>query len=164
MGDFLERLRKARQAAEQQRERREQDAAEEAARLRKTAELVDRAADEIEEAIELRLKQFQGEFVEFRYDAFTRDGRHLRLYWDEPIVKPDGKPDKLFHQLLFQVQRHHDYADVEVIAKAIVRNSDRRLRARQEDVYEGDPGKLLPFVEQELLAFTRLYTNPPDDN
>lgn len=162
MGDFLDRLRKIRQKADETKERLDREKAEEERRARQTRIQVDRAADEVEAHIEHSLKEFQSEFVEFRFDSSTRDGRNLRLYWDEPLLRPDGREDRTLHQLSFQVRRHHEYADVEVVVKAIVRNRERRRRSREEDVWEGDPARLLPFVEREILEFTKLYMSPEE--
>ncbi len=46
---------------------------------------------------------------------------------------------------------------------AVVRNRDRRRCAHEEDVWEGDPKRLFPFVEREILAFTELYSSPEED-
>ena len=162
MGDFRERLRQIRQEAGAEEERRAAEKAEEARHARETSERVDRTADEVEAHIERCLKEFQGEFIEFKYNADTREGRNLRVHWDEPLVGPDGKPNKLLHQLSFKVRRYYEYADVEVVAKAIVRNRKRRRCSHEEDVWEGDPKRLLPFVEREILQFTRLYTSLED--
>ena len=152
-----------RQQAQADEERRAQERSEKTRRARETRHSVDRAAGEVEDHIERCLKEFQSEFVEFRFDAHTREGRNIRVYWDEPLTRPDGKEEKVFHQLSFKVRRYYDYADVEVVAKAIVRNQDRRRCAHEEDVWEGDPGRLFPFVEREILEFTKLYTSPEED-
>ncbi|MBN1421627.1 MAG: hypothetical protein JXP34_22835, partial [Planctomycetes bacterium] len=65
--------------------------------------------------------------------------------------------------LSFQVRRYPDYADVEVVAKAIVRNRDRRRCSHQEDVVDGDPRRLCHFVDGEILEFTRFYLKPEGD-
>ena len=163
MGDFRERLRRIRQKAGVEDKQRAQERSEEAHRARETTDRVTRAADEVEAEIERVLKEFQAEFVEFRFESRTREGSNFRVYWDEPVVRPDGKQDKTFHQLSFQVRRYREYADVEVVAKAIVRNRDRRRCAHEEDVWEGDPQRLLPFVEREILEFTKLYLSPEED-
>jgi len=163
MGDFRERLRQIRQRAGKENERLAQERSEEKRRARETTGRVDRAAEEVEAHIEHCLKELQSEFVEFRFDAHTRDGRNIRVHWDEPCVGTDGTQEKIFHQLSFQVQRYYEYADVEVVAKAIVRNQDRRRCAHEEDVWDGDPKRLFPFVEREILEFTKLYTSPEED-
>ena len=163
MGDFQERLRRIRQKAGKQEERDAKERSEKARRVRESKDRIDRAAHEVEAHIERCLKEFQAEFVEFRFDAHTREGRNFQVYWDEPLVRPDGAQDKAFHRLSFQVRCHYEYADVEVVAKAIVRNRDRRRCAHEEDVWEGDPKRLFPFVEREILEFTRLYTSPEED-
>ncbi|MCZ6795948.1 MAG: hypothetical protein O7J95_20260 [Planctomycetota bacterium] len=160
MSDFLDRLRRLRRKGSEDEERRAQERSEAARHTREVAERVDSAADEVETHIERCLKEFHSEFVEFRYEAHTREGTNFRVYWDEPLVRPDGSPDKVFHQLSFRVRRYYEYADVEVVAKAIVRNRDRRRCAHEEDVSEGDPKRLLSFVEREILEFTKLYTAP----
>ena len=53
-----------------------------------------------------------------------------------------------------------DYADIEVTAKAIVRNRERRRRSRKDGVVEGGPERLLEFIDEEILEFTRLYSSP----
>ncbi len=164
MGDFRDRLRRIRQEAGAEEERRAAEKAEETRRARETNERVDRAADEVETHIERYLREFQSEFVEFRYNAHTREGRNLRVHWDEPLVGPDGKPNKIFHQLSFKVRRYYEYADVEVVAKAIVRNRQRRRCAHEEDVWDGDPQRLFPFVEREILQFTKLYSSPEEES
>lgn len=162
MGDFRDRLRRIRQASAAEEDRRAEERAEEKRRARETSGRVDSAADEVEAHIESCLKEFQAEFVEFRYDAHTREGRNLRVYWDEPLTGPDGKPRNSFHELSFKVRRYYEYADVEVVAKAIVRNRKRRRCAHEEDVWEGDPRRLFPFVEREIVEFTKLYTGPEE--
>lgn len=163
MEDFRDRLRRIRQKSNEEEARRAQERAEGARRARETTNRVDRAAEEVEAHIELRLKEFQSEFLEFRFDSHTREGRNIRVYWDEPIARPDGSQDRLFHQLSFQVRRYYEYADLEVVAKAIVRNREPRRCAHEEDVWEGDPTRLFPFVEREILEFTKLYTSPEED-
>ena len=163
MGDFRERLRQIRQKGSLEDKRLAQERSEEARRARETRDKVDCGADEVETHIEHCLKEFQSEFVEFRFDSHTRDGRNFRIYWDEPVVQRGGTQDKVYHQLGFQVRRYYEYADVEVVATAIVRNQDRRRCAHEEDVWEGDPKRLFPFVEREILEFTKLYTSPGED-
>ena len=163
MSDFQERLRKIRQEAHRTEEREAQERSDAARRERETRTRVDRAADEVEAHITTCLKEFQGEFLEFRFDSHTREGKNIRVYWDEPVTGPGGKQDKVFHQLSFKVRRYYEYADVEVVAKAIVRNRDRRRCAHEEDVWDGDPKRLFPFVEREILEFTRLYTGPEEN-
>ena len=51
-----------------------------------------------------------------------------------------------------------------VVAKAIVRNRKRRRCAHEEDVWDGDPQRLFPFVEREILEFTKLYTGPEEES
>ena len=118
---------------------------------------MDAAADEVEAHIGLCLAEFQSEFVELRCDAFTREGRHLRASWKDPVVGPDGKAHEYYHELSFRVRRYHDYADVEVEVKMIVSDSERRRRTREEDVHEGDPSQLFGFVERQILDYTKLY-------
>lgn len=155
MGEFSDRLRSARRDAVQrvQRERAEREEAERKHRDR--AANVDRAADMIEAHIEARLKDFQEQFVEFRYGSYHEDGRFLRVYWNEP--KTDRQPEQ-FHQMQFRVRRHYDYADVAVEVKMIVRNNELGLRHREEDVYEGDPRLLLDFVDQQIVRYAKAYT------
>ena len=162
MGNFRERLKKVRNQADKDQERRKQESLDAARRKRETSQHVGAAADEVEAHIELCLKEFQNEFMEFRYDSHVREGRNLRVYWDEPHTLEGGKQDNLFHQLSFQVRRYDEYADVEVIAKSIVRNRDRRRCRHEEDVWEGDPKRLRPFVEREILEFTKIYTAADD--
>ena len=164
MGDFRDRLRRIRHEAGAEEERRAAEKAEETRRARETTERVNRAADDVEAHIERCLKEFLGEFVEFRYNAHTREGRNLRVDWDEPLVGSDGKPNKILHQLSFKVRRYYEYADVEVVAKAIVRNRKRRRCAHEEDVWDGDPQRLFPFVEREILQFTKLYSSPEEES
>ncbi len=163
MSDFRERLRRVRQTAENEEQRRAEEQSEKTRRAQETIDCVDRAADEVEAHIGRSLKEFQAEFVEFRFDSHTREGRNIRVYWDEPLGGSRGKEAKTFHQLSFKVRRYYEYADVEVVAKAIVRNRDRRRCSHEEDVWEGDPKRLFPFVEREILAFTELYSSPEED-
>jgi hypothetical protein len=162
MGDFRDRLKKARNQADKDQELRREQNSDDTRRKRETSQRVGAAADDVESHIELCLKDFQNEFMEFRYESHVRDGRNLRVYWDEPHTVAGGKQDNLFHQLSFQVRSYDEYADVEVIAKSIVRNRDRRRCRHEEDVWEGDPKRLLPFVEREILEFTKLYTATDD--
>ena len=154
MADFRDRLRKTRDRASSEAERKKQAEAEAKKQRRDTRTLVDQTADAIEAHIESRLVEFQSEYLEFRRDSRTHDGRHLRVFWDEPLA---GKK-KTYHELSFHVRRYHDYADVEVVAKCIVRNRDRRRRSLEEDVHEGDPKRFEPFVESEILAFAQIYS------
>ena len=38
------------------------------------------------------------------------------------------------------------------------------LGGRGEDVWDGDPKRLFPFVEREILEFTKLYTSSEEDS
>lgn len=158
MTDFRDRLRQTRSDSESQRQRQADEQAEQQRRQRDQKRDVDIAADELEAHIRFCLKQFLGEFVEFRYDEFVRDGKGFRVYFDDPVTGPGGKAPNRFHQISFHVRRYHDYADVEVECKMIVANAEQRRHTREEDVYEGDPAQLRTFVEQRILDFTKLYT------
>ena len=155
MSDFADKLRSARRDAVErvQSERAEREAAERQKRDR--AADVDRAADMVEAHIEQRLKDYQEQFVEFRYGSFHDDGRFIRVYWNEP--KTD-REDEQFHQMQFRVRRYYEYDDVAVEVKMIVRNAELGLRHREEDVYEGDPRQLLEFVDQQVVRYAKAYT------
>ncbi len=158
--DFKERIRGIRQEGHEEGERREHERDLAARRVREVAERVRQVADEIHAHIERRLEEFRSEFVEFRLDAFTREGRNFRAFWDEPVTSKKGKPESLLHQLSFRVRPYPEYADIEVTAKAIVRNRECRRRSRKDDVREGGPARLLGFVDEEILEFARLYSSP----
>ena len=74
MDDFRERLRRIRQTGEKAEARDAEEEREKARRARETTDRVDSAADEVEAYIERCLKDFQAEFVEFRFDSHTREG------------------------------------------------------------------------------------------
>jgi len=163
MGSFRDRLRRVRSEASESAQERAKAKDQEKQRVRETYLRVEEAADAVEAYLESCLRDFQMEFVEFKYESRSQSGRLFRVYWDEPVTRAGGASDKIFHQLEFRVRRYHEYADVEVLSKAIVRNRDRRNCAHEEDVWEGDPEKLNRFIEREIVAFSKLYTDPDGD-
>ncbi|MBI1371998.1 MAG: hypothetical protein GC159_04460 [Phycisphaera sp.] len=152
--NFLQRLRQAKQDAADKAQAERRAELSSAQREQQRDELVDDVALQLEVHIEQCLKEFNEEFVEFKYEAFTENGRNFRVHWNEP-----GRgSEHFFHQLSFRVRRYHEYADVEVESKMIIRNSERRRRTREEDVFDGEPDQLLRFVEQQICEYARLYT------
>ena len=158
MGDFQHRLRQAREAGGRERERREQADGQSRRKSIDISAEVNRVADEVEAHIADCLKQFTREFVEFQFDAFSHEGRRLRIFFNDPGVDPSGRPRKHLNQLAFRVRRFHEYADVEVRCKMIVRDAERRRRVLEVDVEEQDPDALQGFVERQIVDFAALYS------
>jgi hypothetical protein len=158
LGEFKDRLRQAREAGGQQREEAEAAAGQARRRSVDLAAEVDRVGEKLELHITDLLKQFNNEFVEFKFDAFSHEGRRLRIFWSDPGTLPDGRPRKYLNQLAFRVRRFHEYADVEVRCKMIVRDAERRRRVLQVDVEDQDPQRLHVFVEQQIVDFAALYS------
>jgi hypothetical protein len=158
LGEFKDRLRQARETGGRQREEAEAAAGQARRRSVDLEAEVDRVGEELEVRIADRLNQFIQEFVEFKFDAFSHEGRRLRIFWNDPGTTPDGRPRKYLNQLAFRVRRFHEYADVEVRCKMIVRDAERRRRVLQVDVEEQDPKRLHAFVEQQIVDFAALYS------
>ena len=156
MSRFLDNLRRIRQEADGDRAARQQEEAAERQRELDRHRLVDEAAEALEAHVEQRLKELHEEFMEFRFEAYTDEGRQMRMTFNEP-PSAGGPREERLHQLAFRVRRHHKYADVELEAKLIVANSERARRLREEDVFEGDPPKLHAFVDELVLKFSKTY-------
>ena len=155
MEDFRDKLKKISDQASQEHQRKVDEKRAEEDRAIDQANRVDNAAKMLEAHIELRLHEFNQQFIEFRYKTWVDNGRRFRLYWDEPGSRTN--PKQKLHQLQLRVRRYREYADVEVEVKMIIANAEKQRRAREEDVYEGDPEKLKQFIDEQIFAFTQLY-------
>ena len=162
MSGFQDKLKRVRAEAEAHRDR---DARREENQRRAAADRaaeVDRVADELEAHASELLKQFTREFVEFQFDAFSQEGRRLRVYWFDPGSDARGRPRRFLNQLSFRIRRYHEYADVEVCCKMVVRDAERRRRVLEVDVFDQDPEQLKGFVEQQIIDFAALYSQDWD--
>lgn len=153
MTDFRDALRKAIERGQDKLEQaREAERTERQSEIKRD-NLVNEVAREIEIFIESCLKDFLEEFVEFRFRTFTDNGKNIQVHWTEP-----GQGRETFvHQLTFRVRRYHEYADVEVQVKMIVKDSEKASRRREEDVFDGDPAQLKVFVKEQIVHFAQIY-------
>jgi hypothetical protein len=158
MPGFRDRLRKAIQSGEQEREQRKDDEREARQRALRREALYDRYEYALCDHIQSCLEDLCEEWPGFKLTPATGEkGRGFAIDRDDRVRSTGGGRDRRYSRLELTVRSHTKGHFLEVLAKGTIRNKEVIRRSEDDRVETLDPGLMKKFIERVVMEYARAY-------
>jgi len=156
--DFQERLQKAIQRGQKQRDKKASDArakelTEEDFKSRHSTYRL-----QLSEQIENCLQQIPHQFPGFQYETIYGDrGWGGACFRDDIGAGPKGKRANFYSRIELTIRPFSSYHVLELAAKATIRNKEIFNRSPYEELADADPDRFVELIDLWILEFAELY-------
>jgi hypothetical protein len=156
--DFQERLQKAIQRGQKQRDKKTRAAREKAFTEEEFKSQHSGFRLQLSEHIENCLQQIPQQFPGFRFEIiYGERGWGGACYRDDVGVGESGKRANFYSRIEMTIRPFSSFHVIELASKATVRNKEIFNRTHYEELTDADPEKFVEMIDLWILEFAEMY-------